>query len=126
MSLERLPTKCGLSISTLGHPPSVRANLEVDITQLEWDPFRLNILPHSLELSHIRFLGLGGLDLQDQDSRHIVQQLKRFTSIEEVTIVSPPPPANPITKHRSQPGVRSGRKFEWRRLGAELAYARRY
>jgi hypothetical protein len=63
----------------------VHANLEVDIIQLEWDPFRLNILPHSLELSHIRFLGLGDLDLQDQDSKHIVQQLKRFTSIEEIT-----------------------------------------
>ncbi|CAL3967975.1 unnamed protein product [Diplocarpon coronariae] len=78
-----------LHFGTLGHPAMVRANLEIDIIQLDWDPLRLNTIPRQT-LKQIRHLKLGGRELQRASTDTILARLQDFRSLEIVYLVSPP------------------------------------
>ncbi|KUJ14180.1 uncharacterized protein LY89DRAFT_751925 [Mollisia scopiformis] len=90
-----------LHFGTCGHPPLIRANLDIDTIQLDWFPIRLGLVD-KLDVSRLRFLEIGGKDLQREheydpqspalpESRtRIARQLLTFPKLEAITMVSPP------------------------------------
>ncbi|KAE8443731.1 hypothetical protein EG329_001411 [Mollisiaceae sp. DMI_Dod_QoI] len=93
----------GLHFGTCGHPPMVRANLDIDTIQLDWNPIRLGLVD-KLDISRIRYLEIGGKDLQREQekalhhgglpalTKRLFHQLLTFPKLEVITIASPPLP----------------------------------
>ncbi|KAK0111503.1 hypothetical protein ONS95_001858 [Cadophora gregata] len=79
-----------LHFGTVGHPPQIRANLNIDTIQLEWEPIRVQAVP-TRELHRIRHLAVGGMDIQRVEADTILAQLLSFRKLEHLTLVSPPP-----------------------------------
>lgn len=118
-----------LHFKTLGHPATVRANLEIDTIQMDWVPLRLNVMRDSLELTNIRFLELRISELQLPDAKRLTRELQRFTSLETIAIVAPPPPQPYLGLEftfRPRWQAAEGKKYNWRELGAYYAYRSKY
>ncbi|KAH6715980.1 hypothetical protein BKA61DRAFT_335515 [Leptodontidium sp. MPI-SDFR-AT-0119] len=86
---------------TLGHPAQVRVNFAIDHIQLDFDPIRLKAVPASA-LHNIRWLELGGTDLQRMHADSVLAHLLSFRSLEHLTIVSPPPEQLCARYHRGE------------------------
>lgn len=104
----------------------MRANLEIDNIQIDWVPLRLNVMRDMLDLTNIRFLELRISELQLPDTKRITRELQRFTSLEEVTIATPPPPQPYLAHELTLIEAGQTKKYDWRLVGAHFAYRMRY
>ncbi|TAQ86348.1 hypothetical protein B7494_g5327 [Chlorociboria aeruginascens] len=78
----------GLHFGTRGHPATIRINFHRDIVNLDWEPLRLGAIGRE-ELNNIRWLEIGGRDLQRARSRQILQTIISLPSLKQVAFVSP-------------------------------------
>ncbi|KAG4431953.1 hypothetical protein IFR05_012572 [Cadophora sp. M221] len=98
---------------TLGHTAQIPVNFAIDHIQLDFDPIRLKAIP-TPALQHIRWLELGGTDLQRMTADSVLTHLLSFRSLEHLTIVSPPP--EPLCA-----GYHSEKPLAARSIGVECA-----
>jgi hypothetical protein len=124
-SRYEMKNKWPLRFGTRGHPPLVRANLDIDIIQLAWDPLRLRAVSQE-DLSNILSLEIGGKELQRASAEPILHTILTMANLKGFSIVSPAlddsyPYA--LSQYLSHPLAASNEEEHWlvtaRRIGYE-------
>ena len=79
-----------LHFGTLGHPATVRVNLDIDTVQLDSNPLRMGAISRS-DRHSIRHLEVGGRELQYIHADVFLASIVHIPNLQDLTIVSPPP-----------------------------------
>lgn len=97
----------------------MRANLEFDFIQLDWDPLSLNILRDTVDISHIRRLWIILYDKDNIGGEHIDRLGDRLAATGHCLVITVPSPGTSgqsTGEDFNQPQVWDIIEHRWRKL----------